>query len=94
MLSPLDHSPERKIHTAEADRRFDTAALLGVIALIGLAVFLLWDRHHSLRQARHALELQHQSQRDHCFVDVTAPSGNIRLCRHMLPSLSLTALGR
>jgi hypothetical protein len=62
--------------------------LLGVIALIGLAVFLLWDRHHSLRQARHALELQHQSQRDHCFVDVAAPSGRIQLCRNMLPGLS------
>jgi hypothetical protein len=62
MLSPLDHGPERKIRTVAADRRVDTAALLGVIALIGLAVFLLWDRHHSLRQARHMLELQHQSQ--------------------------------
>jgi hypothetical protein len=94
MLSPLGHSPERKIRTAAADRRVDTAALLGVIALIGLAVFLLWDRHHSLRQARHTLELQHQSQRDHCFVDVATPSSRIQLCRHMLPSLSLTALGR
>jgi hypothetical protein len=58
MLSPPDHSPERKARTVAADRRVDAAALLGVIALIGLAVFLLWDRHHSLRQARHALELQ------------------------------------
>ena len=88
MLSPLDHSPERKTRTVAADRRVDTAALLGVIALIGVAVFLLWDRHHSLRQATHTLELQHQSQRDHCFVDVAAPSGRIQLYRNMLPGLS------
>jgi hypothetical protein len=94
MLSPPDHSPERKPRTVAADRRVDTAALLGVIALIGMAVFLLLDRHHSLRQARHTLELQHQSQGNHCFVDVAAPSSRIQLCRHMLPSLSLTALGR
>jgi hypothetical protein len=95
MLSPSGYNPERKTRTVTADRRVDTAALLGVVAFIGLAVFLLWDRHHSLRQARHTLvELQHQSQRDHCFVDVAAPSSRIQLCRHMLPSLSLTALGR
>ena len=94
MLSPLDHSPERKTRTVAADRRVDTAALLGVIALMGLAVFLLWDRHHSLRQARHTLELQHQSQLDRCFLDVAAPSSRIQPCRHMLPSLSLTALSR
>jgi len=94
MLSPLGHSPQRKTRTAEADRPVDTAALLGVIALIGLAVFLLWDRHHSLRHARHTLELQHQSHRDDCFVDVAAPSNRIQLCRNMLPGLSLTALGR
>ena len=94
MLSPLDHSLERKTRTVAADRRVDIAALLGVIALIGLAVFLLWDRHYSLRQVRHTLELQHQSQRDNCLLDVAAPSSRIQPCRHMLPSLSLTALGR
>ena len=94
MLSPPDQGPERWARTVAANRRVDTVALMGVITLIGLAVFLLWDRHHSLRQARHALELQHQSQRDDCFVDVAAPSSRIQLCRHMQPSLSLTALGR
>jgi hypothetical protein len=33
---------ERKAHTVAADSPLDTAALLGVIALIGLIVFLLW----------------------------------------------------
>jgi hypothetical protein len=33
---------ERKAHTVAADSPLDTAAMLGVIALIGLIVFLLW----------------------------------------------------
>jgi energy-coupling factor transporter transmembrane protein EcfT len=33
---------ERKDHTVVADSPLDTAALLAVIALIGLIVFLLW----------------------------------------------------
>jgi hypothetical protein len=33
---------ERKAHTVAVDSPLDTAALLGVIALIGLIVFLLW----------------------------------------------------
>ena len=80
MLSPADHSPKRKVRTAAADRPIDTATLVAVIVLIGLIVVLLWDRHHSLRQARHSLELQHQSQGDYRPVDVAAgglPPGGI-----------------
>jgi hypothetical protein len=58
MLSLPDHSPERKARTLAANRRVDSAASVGVIVLIGQAFFLLWDRHHSLRQATHTLELQ------------------------------------
>ena len=72
MLSPSNHTPERKTRTAAAERRVDTAALVGVIVLVGLIFFLVWDRHHSLRQARHSLELQHQSQSDYRPVDVAA----------------------
>jgi hypothetical protein len=77
VFSPPDHSPERKVRTAAANRPLDTAALLGVIVLIGLVIFLLWDRHHSLRQARHSLELQHQSQGDYRPVDIAAAGGPI-----------------
>jgi hypothetical protein len=94
MLSPSNHSPERKICTVAADRRVDTAALVGIIVLVGVIIVLLWDRHHSLRQARHTLELQHQSQLDHYFMDVAAPNSRLQRCRDVLPSLSLTALGR
>jgi hypothetical protein len=61
MFSPSDRR-KHKARTAAADRPLDTAVFVAVIALIGLAVFFLWDRHHSLRQARHMLELRHQSQ--------------------------------
>jgi hypothetical protein len=39
---PSGHGPERKAHTIAADSPLDTAALLVVIALIGLVIFLLW----------------------------------------------------
>ena len=42
MPSPSAHSHERKAHTTAADEPLDTAALLSMIALIGLIVFLLW----------------------------------------------------
>jgi hypothetical protein len=68
MFSPSDHNPRYKVRTAVANKPFDTVALMVVIALIGLIVVLLWDRHHSLRQARHSLELQHQSQAGACHL--------------------------
>jgi len=36
------HGPGRRAHTTAADSPLDTAALLSVIALIGLIIFLLW----------------------------------------------------
>jgi hypothetical protein len=41
-VPPSAHSHERKAHPAAADGPLDTAALLAIIALIGLIVFLLW----------------------------------------------------
>jgi hypothetical protein len=77
MLSPSNHTPERKTRTAAAERRVDTAALVGVIVLVGLIFFLVWDRHHSLRQARHSLELQHQSQGNNSLIDIAASGSRI-----------------
>jgi hypothetical protein len=39
---PTAYSSERKVRTAAADSPLDTAALLAVIALIGMIIFLLW----------------------------------------------------
>jgi hypothetical protein len=36
------HSHEGRAQTTTADKPLDTAALLAIIALIGLIVFLLW----------------------------------------------------
>jgi hypothetical protein len=40
--SPSVHNQEGHAHTAAADKPLDTAALLAIIALVGLIIFLLW----------------------------------------------------
>lgn len=42
MHLPSARSHEGHAHAAAADRPLDTAALLAIIALIGLIIFLLW----------------------------------------------------
>jgi hypothetical protein len=47
-----------------------------------------------MRQARHPLEPQNQSQSNNGPVDVTAASGRIHLRFDMLPGIPFSALGR